>query len=131
MLSIPMPFASCTCRIWLRHLVGEDAYGNATPTYSEQPDITTRCVYAPGWQRQDTSDEFDDGQPYLVRTALTVYLPKSLSADMRGALVEVRPADDRALWGRRFSVVGDPISYPRANTPGDYSWAVEAVSFDG
>ena len=28
-------------------------------------------------------------------------------------------------------VMGDPISYPRANTPGDYSWAVEAVSFDG
>ena len=45
--------------------------------------------------------------------------------------MEVHPEDDAALSAMRFSVVGDPISYPRANTPGDYSWAVEAVVFDG
>ena len=109
----------------------EDAYGNRNPYYNDEPDLQSRCVYAPGRQSPDTEDDFEDGHPYLTRTALTLYFPKTLDADLRGAQVEVHPEDDAPLSAMRFSVVGDPISYPRANTPGDYSWAVEAVVFDG
>jgi hypothetical protein len=31
----------------------------------------------------------------------------------------------------RFKVVGQPVSYQRENTPGDYSWCVEGVAYLG
>lgn len=131
MLGFPMPFQSVPCRIWLPVWDEDDEYGNSNPTYLFDPDIETTCVYAPGERRPDTSDDIEDGRPRGVRVAMTFYLPKTLDADLRDALISCLPPDDAALSTRRFKVVGDPVSYPRNNTPGDYSWCVEGVAYLG
>lgn len=131
MLSIPMPFESVPCSIWLAHTAGRDAYGNEVVDYAEFPDLATRCVYAPGEASPDTENDIEDGRPHGARVSMTFFLPKTVVADLREALIACYPPDDEALYGRRFKVVGEPYSYPRANTPGDYSWRVSGVTYLG
>ena len=131
MLSRKMPFRSVPCSIWLPRWGQRDAYGNSAPTYYVEPDIETRCCYAPGYRRPDTEDDIEDGRPHGARVAMTLFFKKELDADLREAVVALYPPDDRALSGKRFMVRGEPYSYPRENTPGDYSWCVEVVRFDG
>ena len=131
MLSRPMPFRSAPCSIWLPTYGDPDEYNNVVPTYGVEADVETRCCYAPGNQRPNTADDIEEGRPYGDRATVTFYLPKTLDADLRGALIACYPTDDATVSGRLFSVVGEPYSYSRANTPGDYSWCVEAVRFDG
>lgn len=126
-----MPWPRVPCRIWLPKLGDEDAYGNRVPTYDEQPDIETECCYAPGRSRPITSDDIEEGRPWGDQLTMTFYLPKTLQADLRGAQIQALPADDAAVASMRFSVVGNPTSYMRDATPGDMSWAVEGVRFDG
>ena len=131
MLSIPMPFEAVPCSIWLAHAAGRDAYGNEVVDYGEFPDLATRCVYAPGEGLPDTENDIEDGRPHGARVSMTFFLPKTVVADLRGALIACYPPDDGALSGRKFKVVGEPYSYPRANTPGDYSWRVSGVTYLG
>lgn len=131
MISFPMPFVSVPCAIWLPANAGEDEYGNETLVYQKEPSIRTSCCYAPGTSRPDTSDDIEDGRPRGARVTMTFYLPKAVDASLRGALIACYPPDDMSLSGRQFHVVGEPISYQRANTPGDYSWCVEGVAFLG
>ena len=128
---MPMPFRSVPCSIWLAQYGGPDDYGNQTVTYGTAPDIETRCCYAPGRSKPDTSDDIEDGRPQGAKVTMTFYLPKTVDADLRGAVIAAFPPDDQTLSGMRFKVVGEPYSYPRMNTPGDYSWSVEGVRFDG
>lgn len=131
MISFPMPFQAVPCAIWLPIDGGDDGYGNANTTYAEYPDIRTQCCYAPGTGVPETSNDIEDGRPHGVRIGMTFYLPKTLSANLRDALIACYPPDDAALSGRKFKIVGEPYSYPRANTPGDYSWCVSGVTFLG
>ena len=126
-----MPFRSVPCSIWLAHATTRDSYGNESPAYEVEPDLATRCVYAPGGASPDTADDIEDGRPLGARVAMTFFLPKTVDADLRDALIACWTPDDAALSGRKFKVVGKPYSYPRANTPGDYSWRVEGVEFLG
>jgi hypothetical protein len=131
MISFPMPFYAVPCSIWLAHDGEPDEWGNATVEYSERPDITTSCVYAPGTSRPDTASDIEDGRPHGARVAMTFYLPKTVDADLRGALIACYPPDDPTLNGSKFRIVGQPYSYPRRDTPGDYSWCVEGVEHLG
>lgn len=131
MVSFPMPFQAVPCSIWLAIDGGEDSYGNRNVTYAEYPDIRTHCCYAPGTSRPDTSDDIEDGRPHGVRIGMTFYLPKTIDANLRDALIACYPPDDANLSGRQFKVVGEPYSYSRANTPGDYSWCVSGVTYLG
>lgn len=131
MLSRKMPFPRVECRIWLRKLADEDEYGNRVPYHADEPDIVTECSYAPGRSKPDTSDDIEDGRPWGDRMVMTFYLPKTVQADLRGALIQAVPADDAAVASMRFEVVGNPTSYMRDATPGDMSWSVEGVRFDG
>lgn len=131
MLNFPMPFASVPCSIWLAQLGEEDTYGNTPIEYADDADIETSCLYAPGMQRPDTSSDAEDGRPYGTQAVVTFYLPKSVDADLRHAIIEVYPTDDTSIYGKQFEVVGEPFSYMRANTPGDYSWCVEGVIVSG
>lgn len=131
MLSRRMPFKSVPCSIWLPKWGEVDDYGNRVPTYETEPDIRTWCCYAPGDRRPDTEDSIEDGRPHGTSVALTLFFPKDMDADLRLALVTVHSPSDSALSAKRFSVVGEPYSYPRENTPGDYSWCVGVVRFDG
>lgn len=121
------------CAIWYPRESDPDAYGNRTAAYADEPDWRGLCCYAPGRRtnQADTADDIEDGRPHGDTALLTVYLPKSFSHQLRGALVAVYPDDDQVVSGRRFAVVGSPYSYPRADTPGDYSWEVEAVEHLG
>lgn len=130
-ISFPMPFASVPCSIWLAKQTAEDEWHNTQVTYGEQPDIETRCCYAPGSAKPDTADDIEDGRPYGARVAMTFFLPKTVDADLRDALIACFPPDDTSLSGKRFQLVGQLYSFPRASTPGDYSWCVEGVTYLG
>lgn len=131
MPSFRMPFKPVACSIWLPTWSAEDDYGNQVPTYGEAADIDTYCCYAPGTSAPDTADDIEQGRPHGARVVVTFYLPKTVTGDLRGALIACYPADDQALSSVRFEVIGEPYSYPRDNTPGDYSWVVEAVRWLG
>lgn len=132
MLARRMPWAPVPCSVWLPHFDGwPDVYGNERPTYTDEPDVVTTCCYAPGWQTADTYDDFDEERPYGDRASMTFFLPKTFDADLRGAIIACSPSDDTTLASRKFDVVGTPYSYMRANTPGDYSWAVRGVEHLG
>lgn len=131
MISFPMPFQTVPCSIWLPITTEEDAYGNTGITYAEEPSIQTSCCYAPGTSKPDTADDFEDGRPHGLRVGMTFYLPKTLNVDLMDALIACHPTDDSTLSGKQFKVVGQPISYSRANTPGDFSWCVEGVTYLG
>ena len=131
MLSFPNPFESVPCKIWLPVQQEEDEWGNANDAYADDADIETHCCYSPGYARPETRDDIEDGRPHGARVPMMFYLPKTVDADLRGALIACYPPDDAHLSGRRFKVVGEPFSYPRASTPGDYSWCVEAVTYLG
>lgn len=131
MLSRRMPFKSVPCSIWLPQWGAEDDYGNRNPTYGTEPDIETRCCYAPGDRTQDTDDDIEDGRPYGDVLVVDFFLPKEVDADLRQAIIACHPANDSLMNGRTFRVVGQPLSYSRENTPGDYSWRVRGVEHLG
>ena len=131
MLNFPMPFSSVPCNIWLAHEGEPDAYGNRQVEYREDPEIQTTCVYAPGGSEPNTQDFIEDGRPYGATVTMTFFLPKTVDADLRQALISCMPPDDRTLSVRRFRIIGEPYSYQRQNTPGDYSWRVEAGEWLG
>lgn len=130
--SFPMPFDTVECCVWIPSAQTEDAYGNTNYTYQALPDWTGPCVYSPSRTRyEQTSSDFEEGRPNGVNITLTVYLPKSFSLPLHNARLAVYPSDDPYLYGKLFDVDGEPFSYMRSNTPGDYSWQVEAVAHDG
>lgn len=127
MLGIRMPFRGVPCAIWLPHFGEPDAYGNRRPTYGEDPDIETTCCYAPGRSTPMTGDDIEEERPTGDEERMLFYLPKGLSADLRGAIIAALPPDDQHVASARYSVEGAPTSYPRESTPGDYSWCVTGV----
>ena len=130
--SFAMPFESVPCRIWLARESSEDVYGNKNVYYADDPDIVTECVYAPGWTENDgTASDIEEGRPYGVSSDVSFFLKKSVSADLRRAKIAAYPSDDATMYGREWLVLDYPMSKMRANTPGDYSWFVRAVAFDG
>lgn len=124
MLSRRMPFPRVACEIYVPTLE-EDDFGNEVPDYDVEP-IETECSYAPGTRAAQTEDDFDVDRPMGDRLTVTFFLPKTLDADLRGAIIAVDSGDSMA--GIEFHVVGDPHSYMREATPGDMSWCVEAVA---
>ena len=127
-----MPFDTVPCCVWVPVSSTKDAYGNVNLSYSEWPSWRGACVYSPSRTRyEQTSSDFEEGRPHGANVTLTVYLPKTFSLPMHGARIAVYPKDDPYLYGKVFDVDGEPYSYMRSNTPGDYSWQVEAVSHDG
>lgn len=131
MLRRRMPFRAVPCSVWLPHEGESDAYGNRNVTYSEDADLETTCCYAPGRSKPDTSDDIEQDRPHGDRATVTFYLPKTVTASLRGARIACPKATDPVVAGRTFDVVGDPMSYMRDNTPGDYSWSVEGVEHVG
>lgn len=127
MMARPMPFSAVPCAIWLPHIGTPDVYGNARPTYNEQPDIETMCCYAPGRSSPMTSDDIEEDRPHGDEERMLFFLPKGLYADLRGARIAAMPPDDPYVASVRYAVEGEPRSYPRMNTPGDYSWCVTGV----
>lgn len=131
MVSFPMPFKAVPCAIWLATDGSPDEWNNAPVEYSEIPDIETLCLYTPGASKPDTADDIEDGRPHGASIAMTFYLPKTVDADLRGAVIACYPPTDQTLFAKRWQVVGNPVSYMRENTPGDYSWCVEGVAYLG
>lgn len=125
--SFPMPFEPVPCAVWLAHDGGLDAYGNQIITYPVKPDWEGLCVYSPANSYYPrTRDEIEEGRPYGDEVRICVFLPKTFSLDIREGIVAVYPADDAIISGKKWKVIGQPLSFSRANTPGDYSWFLEA-----
>lgn len=127
MLGLRMPWPSVPCHIWLPRPTGRDAHGDARPTYNTHPDIETTCLYAPGGSEPMTDDWEDELSPTGDVERMDFFLPKTLVADLRGARIAALPPDDPYVAEATYDVVGAPRSYPRAATPGDYSWRVQGV----
>lgn len=127
-----MPFKAVPCSIWLAHKSDTaDAYGNYPVSYGEHPDVETTCVYAPGNSMPNTASDVEGDRPHGTRDFMTFFLPKTLDADLKGAIIAAYPEDDDVVRGKRYIVQGAPTSYMRANTPGDYSWAVVGAEYLG
>lgn len=122
-----MPFDTTLCKVWVAVDGGVDAYGNQVVTYNVEPDWEGQCVYAPAQSHfPDTRDDRDQTRPYGDEAKLTVFLPKTFSLNIRNGRIAVYPPDDPIVSGVVFDVIGAPYSFPRSNTPGDYSWMVIA-----
>lgn len=81
-------------------------------------EVACDAVVAPG----STSD-LDASRPAGYTVAYTLHLPKTWSRPLRGASVRLR--------GETYRVVGEPMPYTAANTPGDYYLPVEVGRADG
>lgn len=98
-----------------------DAFGNASRSYGEPTEVPGAWFSPTG-----TSDAIEDGRPDGLASTVNVYVPKERPAiEWRGALV--------ALDGESFEwrVVGDPMPYPAAMTPGAYNLVVGVRRSDG
>jgi hypothetical protein len=76
------------------------------------------AVVAPG-----STADLDATRPSGYSVSYTLHLPKAWSRDLRGASVRLR--------GEEYRVVGEPMAYTAANTPGDYCLPVEVGRADG
>lgn len=124
--SFPMPFPTVKATFYPPSYGVADDYGNPAVSFDPLDKVETLACYSPA----NTADEFADGRPHAAELSLTLYLPKSFSADIRGAKVELETGDP-VIDALSFMVEGVPISYDRAATPGDYSWAVQVVEYVG
>lgn len=103
-----------------------DAYGNPIETYNDADAITVEGCYTIG----DTSDDMEDGRPHGDEVAVTVYLPKTFNANIRGALCRIASSDP-LIAAQTFKVMGVPFSYMRDAVPGDMSTVARLVVHDG
>lgn len=126
LVSFPMPFPRVTATFTPPTFGSEDAFGNRLPIYDPADAIETECCYAPA----GTNDAIENGRPYAAEVRLTLYLPKAFSADIRDAKVTLATSDP-IVDSRTYKVAGSPMSYMREATPGDFSWVVQVVDFDG
>lgn len=96
----------------------KDAHGNVSKSYSEPIDVYDVLI-APG----DPTPDIEDGRPYGVEILYTLYLPKGIDLDFRGAKI--------AFSGEEFDVVGDPRPYPSELVPGKRNLVVKVVRHEG
>lgn len=120
-----MPFPRVPITFWLP-IYSKDEYGNQVASYSESSTVTTMGSYAPKNPEEDIEEERPHGR--IVR--LRLYLPKTFDADITGAKVTLESGDS-VIDAGEYQVIGEPVSYMRAATPGDMSWYVEVADFDG
>lgn len=94
-----------------------DAHGNGVPGewIAEQ---VGGVLPQPG-----ATADLDATRPDGVSVAMTFHFPKAYAASLRGCRI--------AYGGREYSVVGDPQPFLAANTPGEWSRAVECETCDG
>lgn len=126
MLSRRMPVHTVPCQIWLPRWGARDAWGNVRPTYPAEPDMTVECFTFQGDSRPDTADDISEERPHGDGERRTFCLRKDFDADLRAARMACPTVADRT-----YEVEGVPASYPRDDTPGDFSWWVEGVAILG
>ena len=125
-VSFPMPFPPITATFIPPSYGIADAFGNPVTTYDPLSKVEVLACYAPA----ETADEIEDGKPHGDVVELDLYLPKTFTNDVRGALVTLTTGD-AVLDALTFKVDGAPVSYHRDATPGDYSWVVRVVEHLG
>ena len=103
-----------------------DAFGNREEVFNIEDAITVEGCYAIG----DTSDDIEDGRPHGDQVLVTVYLPKTFSADIRGATCTIGSSDP-IVAAQTFKGLGVPMSHMREATPGDMSTVVRLVEYVG
>ena len=123
MLRMPFPRVPIT---FCLPIYSKDEYGNQVASYSESSTVTTMGSYAPKNPEEDIEEERPHGR--IVR--LRLYLPKTFDTDITGAKVTLQSGDS-VIDAGEYQVIGEPVSYMRAATPGDMSWYVEVADFDG
>lgn len=124
--SFRMPFPRVPITFWLPIWGEQDEFGNSTPTYSDDNTFTVQGCYVPG----DTDNAIENGAPYRDEVLFTLYLPETVSVDLRSARCRIQ-AEDAWIANMTFLVRGVPSSYMRAATPGDMSTVVKLVEYVG
>ena len=109
-----------TVSVELRKSSERDSFGNEQPAWDKAQDVTNVLV-VPG-----KCEELDATRPEGVRVALTLHFPKSWTSDLRGAKVTLT-----GRYAGTYLVIGDPIPYMDANTPGAWNMPVEVEAVDG
>ena len=100
----------------IRPMVERDDLGE--PTVTGETSEAVNAVVQPG-----TTQDMDATRPNGASVSYTLHFPKTYTEDLRGCSVEVR--------GGRYRVVGDPMRYTSANTPGEWGMTVEVGEADG
>ena len=126
LISFRMPFPRVPITFIPPEYGEPDAFGNPTVSYSEENAVTVNGCYAIG----DTADDIEDGRPHGDQVLVTVYLPKTFSADIRGATCTIGSSDP-IVAAQTFRVLGVPMSHMHEATPGDMSTVVRLVEYVG
>ncbi|QWT18100.1 hypothetical protein KPC83_02935 [Collinsella sp. zg1085] len=69
------------------------------------------------------TDDLDPSRPQGSRRAYTLCFPKTYTADLQGAQIEVR--------GQICRVIGSPRRYTESNVPGPWNLTVDVEHIDG
>lgn len=91
-----------------------DSFGNPAREYGDSVEICDVLI-APA----STSNAIEDGVPDGVAVIYTLYIPKGIAIEWRGAKVHVR--------GEEFRVIGDPKPWGLENIPGSYNLVVSVA----
>ena len=97
-----------------------DRFGNAIPGEPTTEAVDGVLVEAP------TVDDMEAARPYGMTASVVVHFPKSYAAPLAGCSVRLGGA-----WDGDYAVVGDPMPYMAANTPGKWDRRVVAGVADG
>lgn len=97
-----------------------DRFGNAVPGAPATETVDGVLVEAP------TVDDMEAARPYGMTASVVVHFPKSYAAPLAGCSVRLGGA-----WEGDYAVVGDPMPYMDANTPGAWNRRVVAGVADG
>lgn len=95
-----------------------DAFGNPVKDYDEPVEVADVLI-APG----NPEGDIEDGRPYGAVVSFTLYVPKGIDVEFRGAQVEID--------GEVFEVLGDPRPYPPELVLGPRNLVVKLARYEG
>lgn len=100
--------------------IGKDAFGNQLNDWEiEEVDN----VLVDPFVSFEKMREFGADRPKGTRLSVRFHFPKGYTKEMRGCFIH---------WnGRDYRVVGDPVSFPEYNTPGEWNYPVDTEVCDG
>ena len=108
-----------TVYVW-RPTAGRDQWGQ--PTQAWQSEAVSGVLFAPPSGKLATGD--DEEMRAGDVGDITFHFPRGFEASLAGCSIETEPVGgERSLW----DVLGDPVPYMAANTPGQFTMQVHAT----
>lgn len=107
-----------TVEVWAPQAGDPDEFNTPGPVSWHLEATVENALVAPGG-----TDDLGAARPQGDRIDLTIHMPRTHTAALRGKRVRVR--------GAMYEVRGDPVAYTPENTPGPWDRPVPVVRVDG